>query len=278
MAEQVQVVGGKLDGITGVVNIKAEPPLKVESTICHWAPPQFTDKGQTVLHTVLSVVSFAVALWSAGEQMRIFNMRNQLADAYAAIAEEEWNRFNTKYRPLENDMIAECLAEKDYFPDYDEAEATYSGLIEDDLERGSAFMTDMARRYALCIDRSLLSGLASEASSSRADFVNYGYRDMEWYTQHKRDYRFNKRSNLLNLGRNLISQSAKYGGLADSILQGAAAAQAAATNGAMYFLGYIRNRNEPMYLDYVTGGVPAQGTAQPFVPQTSMMSVDTTVG
>jgi hypothetical protein len=277
MAEAVRVVGGTLDGISGTVNIKADPALKTQATICHWAPPQFTDKGQTVLHAVLSVVSFAVAIWSAGEQARIFRMRAKLADGYAAIAEEEWNRFNKKYRPLENDMIAECLAETDYEPDYDGAEETYGALASDGLDRARAMMEETARGWALCMDGSLLSGLAAESAAAGTDFVNYGYRDAEWYAQKKRDYRFNRRSNLLNLGRNLISQSAKYGGAADSILQGAGAAAGAAMAGAMQFLGYIQNRNDPVYLGYVDGGVPSGGSGGGF-PMSSAMSVDSTAG
>ena len=101
-----------------VIVKKIEPELKikeiadvVKSRVCGWAPPSFGDVGQTALHTILAAVAFATALWNAYEQLRIFRMRHRLADAYAAMAEGDCNRFNERYRPLEDQMIKECLAE-----------------------------------------------------------------------------------------------------------------------------------------------------------------------
>jgi hypothetical protein len=248
-------------------------------TFCHWTAPEFTDLGQTALHGILSVVAFAVALWSALEEARIFRMRARLAEGYAAIAEEEWMRFNARYRPLENDMIAECLADPLREPGYGEAESRYLELSARGFESARDRMAELARGYALCVDPSVAAGFALEEAAAEADAVNYGYRDAEWYARQKNDLRFSERAGLLNVGRDLMAQASKYGGMGDGILQGAAASARAATSGAMQYLGYIRNRQVTYYPEQVTGSSASSayaGAASPGVA--SAMSVDTTAG
>ena len=220
---------------------------KINSTICGWSPPQYGDLGETALHAVLSVIAFAVAVWSAFEQMRIFNMRYQLASGYADIAEADWNRFNTRYKPVEAFMIAECMAEGPVSPDYplsrsrDEAGLAYGraqGLAS--LERNSAL-------YHVCPDASRFRAREVQAAAYGDDLVNLGFRAEEVYALGADDMRFSRRANLLNLGRDLMSQSAAYGQVAGAILGAAANAQAATTEGAMRLVGYLRNRGDTSY-------------------------------
>jgi hypothetical protein len=266
----------------GSVPIKLfdDPPIRTNTTVCNWAAPTFGNMGQTALHTVLAGVAFAIALWTASEQLRIFRMRYRLAEDYARIAEEEWNRYNEFYRPLENDMLEECMASPWTDPDYAGAEAEYGGMADAASARGLDHMRELAARYSLCVDPSLSAGLGTDAAVMRTDAVNYGYRDAEWYAQNKNDVRFNRRSNLLNLGRDLVMLSAKFGQVTNTVLEGASASAHAATSGAMYFMGYMRNRNATYYPQFMSEGTATNaGTMAGGNPaMTSMMSVDSSAG
>jgi hypothetical protein len=277
MGVDVVFIGGSVPLITKLIDT---PPIQTHTSFCHWAAPTFSDMGQTALHAVLSVAAFAVALWSAGEQMRIYRMRYKLADAYARIAEEEWNRYNESYRPLENDMLQECMADEWMEPDYDGAERDYSAMVEAGYDLAARHMNDIAAKYALCMDPSLRAGMASGEARSRTDAVNYGYRDAEAFAQDMNDYRFNKRAQLLNLGRDLVSQSANFGRVADNVFKGAFGAAGQAVSGAMHFLGYIRNRNQTSFPDFSGGGDSGGTSAYPSgMPNLmSLISADTTTG
>jgi hypothetical protein len=228
-----------------------EQPLNTQTTICGWAPPKVTDAGDTALHAVLSVVAFAVAIWSAYEQMRIFNMRYELADAYASLAEQQWTRFDGRYRPVEAMLVAECMAENPIEPDYESARSRGAEFASFGSAQANIEYERNLKLYNLCPGTDRLQANAVNDALLSDDSVNYALRDEEYNALVEDDMRFNRRASLLNLGRDLLSTSMRYGQAANSILAGAAAAQAQTTAGAMAFLGYIRNREETQYPQFL---------------------------
>jgi hypothetical protein len=220
---------------------------KSNVTICGWAPPSYGDTGQTILHTLLAAVSFAVAVWSVKEQLRVFNMRRRLADGYAAMAEYDWNRFNDKYKPLENQMINECLSESAQPVDYEGVRSVNSAFHSNAVARADALYAEIDKQYRLCPDPSLIRSLETERSVNYNDLINFGYREGELFAIDFDDMRFNRRSNLLNLGRDLASKTATYGEVADKMLSEAGDGLSGAVTDAMSFLGYIRNKRDTVY-------------------------------
>ena len=222
-------------------------PVESKTTICGWAPPQYTDAGEGTLNTVLSVVAFAVAIWSAYEQMRIFNMRYKIAEGYANLAEQQWTRFDTRYKPIEAMLVAECLAELPVEPDYPAARSRGEAFADHGLAQGNLAWERDLRIYRLCPGLGRMRSMAAAGALLLDDTVNFSMRDEEADAIVEDDMRFNRRAGLLNLGRDLLSTSAKYAEVANNLLASAAAAQAQTTAGAMAFLGYIRNREETAY-------------------------------
>jgi hypothetical protein len=229
------------------VTIK-EGKLDVNSNICRWAPPTYGDTGESALHAVLSVVAFAVAVWSAYEQMRIFNMRYQIANGYADIAQEGWTRFERRYRPLEALMVAECLGEGPVEPDYEAARSRDAALAAFGREQAR---TVLGRLDGLCPGPSRLRRMEVDEAALQDDLINFGFRDAETNALNEDDMRFNRRAGLLNLGRDLVSRSAAYGRTVGAILAEASAAQAATTAGAVHMIGYLRNRDETSYPNWL---------------------------
>jgi hypothetical protein len=215
----------------------------VRTRICTWAAPTFGDLGQGVLHKILSAVAFAVAIWSAIEQQRIFKMRYDLAKEYAKIAQEQWNRFNTRYKPLEAMAIAECLNNLPPEPDYPLAQSMGNQMAADGQDLGAMIL----KKYAKCIDPATLRSYEVSGAVKADDLVNYHYRDQEAYSLVKGLQLFNRRANILKLGRDLAAQSVKFADSANTMLGGIAQGLAQTTNGAMTFLGYIRHREITAY-------------------------------
>jgi hypothetical protein len=237
-----------------------------ETTICGWAPPTFGDSGESGLHAALSVVAFAVAVWSAFEQMRVFNMRYQLAEGYADLAQEAWDRFDARYKPLEARMAAECMAEEPVRADYPAARSRDEGLSDFGFGQGRLELERSAALDKPCLGASRLRELELAGMAGKCDLVNLGFRDEESMARTMDDMRFNRRSNLLNAGRELASQSASYGRMAGQILSGAAGALRNTTAGAMSLVGYLRNRADTSYPAWLSqnhapglilGGAPA---------------------
>jgi hypothetical protein len=228
-------------------------------SFCHWAAPQYGDGGEGGLQSLLSVVAFAVAVWSAYEQMRIFQMRYDIAKGYANIAQERWDRFNAAYKPLENAVVDEISAQGPVVPDYAGAKSEYSGFADNAYGDAERRMRLTAARYALCVDPTLVNDLNLSASVAKDDGVNFGYRHAEWYAILRDDVRWNNRAAILNLGRDLLAQSAKYGSMANDMLANAGQAAGEAMGGALSYLGYRRNRQETYYPSQFTSSASPGG-------------------
>lgn len=226
--------------------------LSTHTSFCHWAAPMYGDSGEGGLHSLLSVVAFAVAVWSAYEQLRIFKMRYDIAKGYANIAQERWDRFNAAYKPLENAMVDEISAQGPVSADYAGVQSDYNIFTGNAYGDADRRLRLTAARYALCIDPSLVDDLNLAASLAKDDGVNYGYRHAEWYAILRDDVRWNNRAALLNLGRDMLAQSAKYGSMANDMLGSAGQAAGAAMEGALGYLGYANNRNETYYPAHFT--------------------------
>ena len=228
-------------GVTLVDNV---PGLKLDThgSFCHFAAPEWGDTGQSVLHGVLSAISFAVAIWSAYEQIKIAHERYKIAKAHADIAWDRWWRFESAYAPLEAAMVQELLDSAELQPDYAQARSDYTQFAE------AGFGAELRwRQYSLCPD---LTPLRTARALASDDGVNYAYRRAERRAIDLADRRWNRRSVLLNLGRNLSSQSAQYASLADSGLKAAGERAGEAFAGAVGWLGYAPNRLETHYPAY----------------------------
>ena len=236
----------------------------VNAVVCNWAAPEYGEAGQTAIHTALSVAAFVVAAYSAYTQWDICQQRYEIADAYARIAEDNWNRFNSRYKPLEAAMVSEVMSEPVARPDY--AGARNDGSLSAFAE-ARAETRRLSGRYALCLGP---PDLETAAALTRDDSLNYNYRWAENYSLERDDWRWNRRSGLLNLGRNLASQSATYAGLADQALSGVGAQAGAALSGAMSYLGYSGSRQTTYFPGYPQdfirssspGGIMAAGGSQ----------------
>ena len=91
--------------------------LPCHVSFCHWVAPQYGSTGEAFWQKAAAVVAFAMLIWGIYEQLRIFNLRYDIAKAYADLASEQWGRFVQRYMPLEGWMAARLMAEGPVKPD-----------------------------------------------------------------------------------------------------------------------------------------------------------------
>ena len=79
------------------------------------------------------------------------------------------------------------------------------------------------------------------------DTANYNYVDDRWFCDWRNDRRWNRRSSVLNLGRNLGTEALKYGDLARSLLNSVGGRIEQAASGVVNALGYYGARLDTYY-------------------------------
>lgn len=230
-------------------------------SFCHWVAPEWGDEGQTAENTWYKAALIAVATINTIAQIAIAQKRYQIAKDYANIAKDKWNRFKNSYAPFEQEMLSEAGNEPIYIPDYDQARRNYTYWNENAFGEADRRMALMARTFSLCVDSSLTRDMAIAQALATDDAVNFGYRWEEAYARLRNDMRWNRRSNLLNLGRDLEAMAANYAGAANTILSGLGAMANEGANGAISLLGYLNERRDTAYPTAYSGAVGLSGDA-----------------
>jgi hypothetical protein len=222
---------------------------------CRWAAPEVTDAGNSAWANAFRAASIAIAIANGLAQAEIADKQMDLATGYYDQAKFKWDRFREKYMPLEKQLLQEVST-----PPVREMDCA-GAENRADLSVGLAYaqIGDMLGRYSkkvrICVDPSLMSRMNTEQGLQLTDSMNYNLVDERWYTDYKNDQRWNRRSNVLNLGRNLSSEALKYGEVARSLYGQVGAQIDRAASGLMQALGYYGARNDTMYpTTYLSGG------------------------
>lgn len=115
-------------------------------------------------------------------------------------------------------------------------------------------LSRQARKLRLCIDPSMVGMVDHKRALALVDTENYNIQDDQWFTDFKNDQRWNRRSNVLNLGRNLSSEALKYGDVARSLYANVGAQIDKAASSLIGALGYYGARNDTYYpTTYLSG-------------------------
>lgn len=228
----------------------------VSETMCQWAAPEYGNPGEDWEKTVWQAALVAMATINTAAQISIMEKRYEIAKAYANIAKDKWERFRDNYAPLERSMLSEISAEVDPTPDYDGAASRGNEYATLAFQSGSSTMAHLAKKYAICIDSTQLNDFDFSKFLSIVDGQNFNYRDEEWFALTMSDIRWNRRSSLLNLGRDLHSQSASYASAANNLLAGLGNLAAEGAAGATQLLGYLSERRDTAYPEQFSAASP----------------------
>lgn len=214
---------------------------------CHWAAPEYGPVGEGAWSAVFKAAALAIALANSVAQAEIADMQQDLAEGYYDQAKFKWDRFNDKYIPLEKKLLAEVSSTPIREMNCAAAEDRAIDAVNTSYSVFEAYLERMAKQYNLCMDASLLATVDVQQTMQLVDSENYNLVDEQWYTDYKNDQRWNRRSNVLNLGRNLSFEALKYGDVANSLLKSVGQKIETAAQGVMGALGYYGSRFDTVY-------------------------------
>lgn len=270
--QAVYIAGGTLmiPNITSIGAIGAIGAVKNIEPIrfCHWNAPKEGAGGSLAEAAFYSAALIAVATINTIAQWDIAQKRYQIAKDYANIAKDRWERFRTGYMPLEISMLSEIMNTPLYEVNCQNVRNDYSNWFTRSYGETEARLPQIARSYRVGVDETLMRDLKNDGVRAVVDGINFGYRYEENRKIMKDDQRWNRRSNLLNLGRDLQAQSAKFASYANDILAGLSDMAGQGAAGAMQMLTYMRNRQETQYPTQFAGigGLGDTGQVGMFAP------------
>lgn len=237
----------------------------VAQRMCAWAAPEYNEIGEGWDRKAMLVAQAAIYTSIIALNTYVQNQNYKIARAYADLAVDKINRFQNHYMPLEVKMLNEVNAMADGVPDYNSSRSRAVSAAASAFNSANAIMRRRAKQLALCMDNSL--DLNNSKSVMLDDTINFNYRDAETFATYKSDKRWNRRSDILNIGRNNHATAFSYAQHASQAFAGFAGAIAQVGNGISGLLGYMNNRNETVYPAmfsqatlYGSGALAAGGT------------------
>lgn len=214
---------------------------------CNWAAPEYGRIGETAWTNLFQAAQLAIAIANGVAQAEIAAKQQDLADGYYQMAKYKWDRFASKYIPLEKKLLNEVSTAPIWDMDCDADRERAENAVDSAFSGISDFIKGRAKRYKLCIDASQSASMDFKQAVALVDTTNYNLRDDQWFCDFKNDQRWNRRGNVLNLGRNLGSQALQYGDVARALYKQVGAQLDRAASAAMTAMGYYGARNDTFY-------------------------------
>ena len=214
---------------------------------CNWAAPEYGPVGEGFWDNAFKAAALAIAIANGVAQSQIADMQQDLADSYYDMAKYKWDRFYEKFVPLEKKLLKEVLneplKEMDCADDRARAESWTGrayGAMQD-------WMSRKARQMRVCVNALDMRRPRNAQTLAFADTANYNYVDDRWFCDYSNDKRWNRRSSVLNLGRNLGSEALKYGDVARGLLNTLSGQIEQAASGLINAMGYYGARLDTYY-------------------------------
>lgn len=221
-----------------------------DSILDKWMMPQTTAQGYIEGNVVENALTVAMALLQITVAKKIADLKIELAEDYYAMAEYKWQRFITSYVPLEKKLLREvssvAIATMDCADDRARAESSVNSayaLLQQQLAR-------IRKSLHICIDENMLSVIEHRRVVMLVDTENFNLSDDNYWCDILNDDRWNKRSNVLDLGRNISTIAQSYGKLSKQAGAQVAGQADTAANAILTSIGYFGARNDTYYPDF----------------------------
>ena len=226
---------------------------------CNWAAPEYGTQGETAWTNLWRAAQLAIALLNATMQQQIADKQMDLAEGYYAQAKYKLDRFMNKYKPLEIALLKEVSTTPEPKMNCEDDRSRAEQAVNTSYDYISKYVGVKAKQLRLCIDDSIISQLDHGRALMLVDTENYNLRDDTWFTDYKSDKRWGRRSNVLNLGRNLGSIAKQYGDVSRAMMNDVGALYNKATGALSMALGYYGTRFDTAYPSTYLGSAGGAG-------------------
>lgn len=214
---------------------------------CNWAAPEYGPVGEGFWDNAFKAAALAIAIANGVAQSQIADMQQDLADSYYDMAKYKWDRFYEKFVPLEKKLLKEVLNEPLKEMDCDEDMQRASDWVRRAYGAMQDWTARKAKQMRVCMNALDMRRPRNAQALALADTANYNYVDDRWFCDYSNDKRWNRRSSVLNLGRNLGSEALKYGDVARGLLNTISGQVEQAAQGLVSALGYYGARLDTYY-------------------------------
>lgn len=233
------------------VSIVSQPPITTDAgTPLHIYKP-ITDIGITRNATFASIAAAAVAVVATIASTKIAFDIAAIGNRQQKLAQRRWDRFAGNYLPCEQKVMAILCSRAEYVEQYELLKSIFTAYAKLNTVKVELNF----RKYGLCpppVSRRLFI----RATEITVDVGNLAYRTEEARKDLLDDIRWNERSAMLNLGRDLNAMAASTTQMGASTLD---LVQGTANNfaqGAAELSGYLSESFERA--DAQTGNRTAQ--------------------
>ena len=221
---------------------------------CHWAAPEYGAQGESAWTNLFEAAQLGIATLNALIQGQIADLQEDLAEGYYQQAKYKWDRFENKYMPLERAILDEASNEPiKEMRCYDD-QARANSAVRESYAFTENEMHGLAQSYRLCLDDTVVNQLEYSKTRMLVDTTNYNLRDDQWFVDFKNDQRWARRSNILNLGRNLTSMAMQYGDVARKAAGNVGDIANKAFGSLSQAIGYYGTRFDTFYPTTFLGG------------------------
>ena len=214
---------------------------------CNWAAPEYGPVGEFNWSDAFRAAALMIAIANGVAQSQIADMQQDLADSYYDMASSKWDRFYKHFVPLEKKLLREVMTAEERNMDCDDDRQRASEWIGRAYDSMSDWMYGKLRQMRACLNAADKRRPRLAQKLAYVDTANYNYVDDRWFCDYSNDKRWNRRSSVLNLGRNLGSEALKYGDVARSLLNTVSGQIEQAANGLVNAMGYYGARLDTYY-------------------------------
>lgn len=207
-----------------------------------------TDEGIEQSSRWKSLLSAAIMVYNTANSLRMARLQRDLAKKYLKMSEEHRERYNNAHKPLEKDLVREALKLPKYKRD---KEQLYTGQMLTSVRGKNAGQIDKALsctgRYCTGLRAAIMTDqlLKQATQESLVAGMAHRYTDKEEITHN--NLRWEKREQVLKIGRDIPTQAASFAQLAAGIFGDLGTQAGKAAEGAMSFIAYESNRQPTMY-------------------------------
>lgn len=229
-----------------------------------------TDTGLLQVSTIRTALAVAVAALNVKTARDMANLQREIAEDYAKLAEDARDYYNDTYKPLEEGTLKEVSSADKYVRDKDDlttgqmllsVRGQFVRSIEDKLNCTGRYCT--GQRAAIINDELL------KQANAEATVAGMAFRFEDAKETAKNTLRWERRREVLNLGRDIPTKAVAYAELASGIFGSIGKQSSAAAEGIAWWAGnrdVRRDTEYPNRPEPLRSGTGAYTPRQPIRP------------
>lgn len=232
-----------------------------------------TDNGKSTMGLIFDAAAMAVAAINTAAAVKMADLQYDIAKQYLDIAKWWRNYYNNTYKPWEDQELSEAWAQEKIDPMYDitigrtrtYGRLQFRGVIDQSLRCTSAYCTGLRE--------AMLKDIATAEATTIAAMANMGYRNERAYVEARNNTRWERRTQVLNRGRDMLANNVQFSSMAAGIFGDLGQQAGAGAAGAMRYLGYSWTRNETQFPTVMRGQVTRE--SRPSVQEATPVKIET---